>query len=53
MLEVWVCIRIRMLLLEGDIAVELGEVLSKRTEVFFKIFGQLLASNLMRATIND
>ena len=53
MLEVWVSIRIRMLLLEGDIAVELGEVLSKRTEVFFKILCQLLASNLMRATIND
>ena len=47
------CIGIWMLLLEGDITMKFGEILSKRTKVFFKIFSQLLASDLMRAAINN
>ena len=47
MLEVGVRVRIRVLLLEGDIAVELGQVLAKRAELIVKVLRQLLASDLM------
>ena len=53
MLEVGVRVRIRVLLLEGDIAVELGQVLAKRAELIVKVLRQLLASDLMRAAVDD
>ena len=53
MLEVRVSIRIGVPLLEGHVAVELGKVLAKRIELIVKILGQLLASNVLRAAIND
>ena len=47
MFEVGVRVRIWVLLLEGDVAVELGQVLSKRAELIVKVLCQLLAPNLM------
>ena len=47
MLEVGVCVCIRVLLLEGYVAVEFGQVLAKRTELLVKVLRQLLASDLM------
>lgn len=53
MLKIWMRVRIRMFLLKGDIAVKLGQILAKRIELLVKIFRQLLASDLVRATVND
>ena len=47
MFEVGVRVRIRVLLLEGDVAVELGQVLAKRAELVVKVLRQLLAPDLM------
>ena len=47
MFEVGVRVRIWVLLLEGDVAVELGQVLAKRAELIVKVLRQLLASDLM------
>ena len=47
MFEVGVRVRIWVLLLEGDVAVEFGQVLSKRAEFIVKVLCQLLAPNLM------
>ena len=53
MFEVGVRVRIRVLLLEGDVAVELGQVLAERAELLVEVLRQLLASDLMRAAVND
>ena len=53
MFEVGVRVRIWVLLLEGDVAVELGQVLAKRAELIVKVLRQLLAPDLMRAAVND
>ena len=46
-------VRIRMFLLKGDIAVKLGQILAKRVELLVEVLRQLLASDLVRATVND
>ena len=52
-LKIWMRVRIRMFLLKGDIAVKLGQILAKRVELLVKVLRQLLASDLVRATVND
>lgn len=51
--EIGVRIRVRVLLLEGDVVVELGEVLAKRVELLVEVLRQLLAPNLVRTAVDD
>ena len=53
MLEIGMVIRIGMLLLEVDIAMELLQILCELLKLLVKVLRELFVANLLRAAIND
>lgn len=52
-LEVRVVLRVRVLLLKVDVAVELLQIFRELLELIVKVFGQLFVSDLLCAAVND